>query len=266
MSKERAAKVIGLIKEVRLQMPRIGTRKLYYLLENRLQEIGVGRDKMFAILKANHLLVKPHRAYHKTTDSYHRFRKHKNLIACMTVSRPEQVWVADITYLGNRLNPMYLALITDTYSKKIVGYNLSKSLANQGALSALQMAIKSRRYKGKELIHHSDRGFQYCSDDYQNHLTKASIRCSMTESYDPYANAVAERVNGIIKYEFLNLIKVDDQQIMKKVVEQVVKVYNTKRPHLSCNMLTPEQMHEQDKVIIKTYKSKNLSKAILTEV
>ena len=113
-----------MVSEIRLKMPRIGTRKLYYLLQGSLQELGVGRDKLFSILKANHMLIKPKRSYHITTNSHHRFRKHKNLIDQLGIKRPEQVWVADITYVGNRQNPMYLALITDAYSKKIKGYNV----------------------------------------------------------------------------------------------------------------------------------------------
>jgi len=123
-------------------MPRIGTRKLYYILEESLQSMGVGRDRLFAILKANHLLIKPRRAYHITTNSHHRFRKHKDLIAELPLCRPEQVWVSDITYIGRRNNHSYLALITDAYSKKIVGYDLSDSLSSEGAIRALKMAIK----------------------------------------------------------------------------------------------------------------------------
>lgn len=141
----------------------------------------------------------------------------------MKVIRPEQIWVADITYVGNRSNPMYLALITDAYSKKIVGYDLSKSLATTGALSALKMGLKGRKYKNKDLTHHSDRGFQYCDDDYQKCLKKAKVNCSMTETFDPYANAIAERVNGILKYEFLNLSKTENIQLMNRIVEQVIK-------------------------------------------
>jgi transposase InsO family protein len=251
---------------VRGQMPRIGTRKLYYLLQSDLKDIGVGRDKLFAILKANHMLIKPQKNYRKTTDSYHRFHKHKNLIAGSTPQRPEEVWVSDITYLGNRGNHRYLALVTDAYSKKIVGHNLSTSLSAEGAVKALEMGLKQRRYKDKELIHHSDRGLQYCCDDYQKVLVKKKIKCSMTESYDPYANAVAERVNGIIKQEF-NLDEYDVKlPIMKELVKDSINVYNTKRPHLSCQMKTPEQMHKQSSIKIKTYKKSNRLKASLQSV
>lgn len=249
-----AEEVVGLAFSVRQQMPRIGTRKLYYLLQPRLNNIGVGRDKLFAILKANHMLIRPKKNYRKTTDSLHRFHKHKNLITEMVPQKPEQVWVSDITYIGSRGNHRYLALVTDAYSKKIVGYNLSSSLSAEGAIKALKMGLKQRSYKTRDLIHHSDRGLQYCCDDYQKILLKQKVKCSMTETYDPYANAVAERVNGILKQEF-NLEQYDVRlPVMQALVKNSVEIYNTKRPHLSCQMKTPEQMHNQSSIKIKTYK------------
>ena len=243
-----------MVHEVRLQLPRLGTKKLYFLLQERLNEIGVGRDRLFAILRANRLLIKPRRSYRKTTDSHHRFRKHKNLVAGITPSRPEQVWVADITYLGNRNKHQYLALVTDAYSKKIVGHDLSTSLSQDGAIRALKQSIKGRIYRSNTLIHHSDRGLQYCCDNYQRILTKKKVKCSMTESHDPYANAVAERVNGILKQEFLLEDYNVKLPVMRKLVKDSIEIYNSKRPHWSCNMLTPEQMHEQMEVKIKNYK------------
>jgi transposase InsO family protein len=258
-----AAKVVELVLSVRQQMPRIGTRKLYYLLQDQLSDIGVGRDNLFAILKANHMQISPKKNYRKTTDSYHRFHKHKNLIEGIILQKPEQVWVSDITYIGYRGNHRYLALVTDAYSKKIVGYNLSSSLSADGAVKALKMGLKQRCYKTHDLIHHSDRGLQYCCDDYQKILTKKNVKCSMTEAYDPYANAVAERVNGILKQEF-NLEEYNLKlPIMRSLVKDSVNVYNTKRPHLSCQMKTPEQMHSQSSIKIKTYKKQNLLKASL---
>jgi len=247
-------------------MPRIGTRKLYYLLQSSLQELGIGRDKLFSILKANHMLIKPKRNYHITTNSYHRFGKHKNLIEHLEIVRPEQVWVADITYIGNRQNPMYLALVTDAYSKKIKGYNVSNSLETKGSLKALKTGIRNREYPHKPLIHHSDRGLQYCSNEYQRTIYKNSLKCSMTESYDPYQNAVAERINGILKQEFLLNTQNINLKTMKILVKQSVQIYNQHRPHWSCYMLTPNQMHKQNKVKIKTYKTKNLRELQLSEI
>ena len=265
MSKRQAtaSKVVSMVLEIRKQMPRIGARKLYYLLENPLRELSVGRDKLFAILNANHLSIKPRRSYRITTNSHHRFHKHKNLVDNLPLTRPEQLWVSDITYVGNRNRHSYLALVTDAYSKKVVGFDLSSSLGIDGTLRALKMAVKQRLYKGESLIHHSDRGIQYCSDDYQKLLGKKQIKCSMTEKYDPYANAVAERVNGILKDEF-GLEQYDvDTQTMKKLVKESVNIYNTKRPHFSCYMLTPEQMHHQRGVKIRTYKKTACFKASL---
>ncbi|EDP94523.1 IS3 family transposase [Kordia algicida OT-1] len=261
-----ASDVIELVQSVRIEQPRIGTRKLYHILQESLRSLGVGRDRLFAILKANHMLIKPKRSYHITTNSHHRFRKHNNVIENLDVNRPEQVWVADITYVGNRANPMYLSLITDAYSKMIVGYYLSNTLAVDSSIKALKQAVKNRKYPKERLIHHSDRGLQYCSNQYQRILTKSHIKCSMTESYDPYQNAVAERINGILKQEFLMGTSKIDIKLMKKIVQQSIKVYNTKRPHLSCQMLTPEQMHKQNKVNIKTYKRKNTDKTAVLSV
>lgn len=251
-----ANQVVELVKEVRMRMPRLGTRKLHYLLQPKLKKLGIGRDRLFSILKANHMQITPKRQYHITTNSHHRFRKHKYLLEDMAFIRPNQVWVTDITYIGTRKNPMYLALVTDAYSKKIVGYNVSNSLCTTGALKALEMALKRKRDITKRLIHHSDRGVQYCSNEYQELITKHNLGCSMTESYDPYQNAIAERVNGILKQEFLFGITVSDMQLMNLLITESIDIYNDERPHSSCQMKTPNQMHKQNKIRIKNYKSK----------
>lgn len=247
-------KVLALVKQQRMLMPRLGTRKLYHILYPQLQELKVGRDKLFAILRTNHMLIKPSRTYHITTNSHHRFRKHKNKIINLEPTRPEQLWVSDITYIGTRDYPIYLALITDAYSKQIMGYNVSNSLDTTGAIKALKQAIKHRQYPKAPLIHHSDRGLQYCSNAYQELLEKHKITCSMTESYDPYANAIAERVNGVLKQEFITKFKVLDLNTMQKIVQQSIDIYNQIRPHWSCHMLTPVQMHQQKQLKIRSYK------------
>ncbi len=257
-----AYKVVELVKGVRMEQPRIGTKKLYYILSEELASLGVGRDRLFDILRANKLLIKRQKSYHITTNSHHRFRKHANLIENLEVTRPEQVWVADITYLGNRKNPMYLSLVTDAYSKKIIGYHLDKTLEVSSTVEALDMAIKNRMYPDKKLIHHSDRGLQYCSNLYQDILSKHNIKCSMTESYDPYQNAIAERVNGILKQEFFMNTTNLNIKIMKKIVKQSIAIYNSKRPHWSCFFKTPNQTHLQNKLKIKSYRKKTSSKAI----
>lgn len=252
--KSRAVKVIELVESIRIQMPKIGTRKLYFLLEEELKQLHVGRDMLFRILKANHMLIQPKRRYHVTTNSYHRFKKHKNLIENVVPERPEQIWVSDITYVGNRENPMYLALVTDAYSKQIMGHDLSNSLDVSGSIRALKMAVKKRKYKNNVVTHHSDRGLQYCSNEYQNLLQRSKINCSMTESYDPYANAVAERINGILKGEFIGYKNKCSLQTMEKLIKNSINIYNEQRPHFSCFYKTPRQMHQQNEIKIKTYK------------
>ena len=155
---------------------------------------------------------------------------------------------------------MYLALVTDAYSKRIMGYDVSDSLDVKGSIRALKMAIKTREYKPDTLVHHSDRGLQYCSNQYQALLKKGKLECSMTESYDPYANAVAERINGILKAEFIGYNTSHKLPVMQQLVSDSIRIYNTYRPHYSCFMKTPEQMHEQNEIKIRTYKNKYTSK------
>jgi transposase InsO family protein len=265
-SRKKAEQVIELVENIRIKMPKLGGRKLYFLLSEPLKELKIGRDKFFNILRANHLLIIPKRSYHVTTNSHHRFRKHKNLVSDYQVTKPNQVWVADITYIGNRKNPSYLSLITDAYSKKIVGHHVAENLTTEGSLLALKKAIKNQEPVLKSLIHHSDRGLQYCSDEYQRILEKNNIKCSMTQNSDPYENAVAERINGILKQEF-DIDKFDvETKIKRKIVDESIKIYNELRPHFSNHYLTPNQMHKQEKLKIKTYKNKNQSKNVFALV
>ena len=203
--------------------------------------ISVGRKRKFKV----------------TTDSKHKYRVFPNLLNReFDVRIPGTVWVSDITYIGNRKNPSYLALITDAYSKKIMGYNVSDSLNVKGSLFALEMALKNRVYKNEPIIHHSDRGLQYCSNEYQQILDKNDIRPSMTEQYDPYENAIAERINGVLKQEFA-VDKYDTNlEIKSELVRNAIKIYNNLRPHLSNYMLTPNQMHRQKTIKRKQYKNK----------
>ena len=265
-SKNKAEQVVELVENIRMKMPKIGGRKLYFMLNEPLKTLKIGRDKFFNILKANHLLITPKRSYHITTNSHHRFRKHKNLVLDYQITKPNQVWVADITYIGNRKNPSYLSLITDAYSKKIVGHYVAENLTTEGSLLALKKAINTTELKELSLIHHSDRGLQYCSDEYQKNLEKNNINCSMTQNSDPYENAVAERINGILKQEF-NIDKFDvETKIKRKIVEESIEIYNELRPHFSNHYLTPNQMHKQEKLKIKTYKNKNQSKNVFALV
>lgn len=262
----KARLVVDMVLEIRKQMPRIGSKKLYYLLHQDLKTLKIGRDKFIDILRSNHLLITPKRSYHITTNSHHRFRKYTNQIIDLEINKPEQVWVSDITYIGKRDKPCYLSLITDAYSKKIVGYNVSDNLNTESSLAALRLAIKQRKNKDLILIHHSDRGLQYCANEYQKVLSKNRIKPSMTQNADPYENAVAERINGILKQEF-NIDKYNkDLPIMKQIIKETVEIYNEKRPHYSNHMLTPNQMHQQSTLKMKTYKSKNTCKNVFASV
>ena len=247
--------ILDLIKPIRKRMSRVGTIKLYDMIKNDMTKnnINMGRDKLFTFLRQEKMLVKKKKNYTKTTDSFHRFRKHKNLIKDIEVNAPEQVWVSDITYIKTELGHTYLSLITDYYSKKILGYHLADNLKTESSLIALKMAIKSRQYPDRKLIHHSDRGFQYCSDDYIAMLTDNNIQPSMTEVYDPYENAIAERVNGILKDEFdIGEGFVNLQQASKEI-KYAIETYNTFRPHFSCQKLTPQQAHDFGNYTLKKW-------------
>ena len=195
--------VKSLVMNVRIQLPRSGVRKIYHMISGELKAKGIkmGRDKLFAYLRSEHLLVPNRKKYHKTTNSKQWMRKYPNIIKDVEINRPEQVWVADITYLEVMKKHYYLHLITDAYSKRIVGFELSENMHVVTTLKGLSQAISERIYKEK-LTHHSDRGLQYCSSIYTKTLVDNNIEINMTQEYDPYENAVAERVNGILKVEF----------------------------------------------------------------
>ena len=262
----KAEQVVKLVEDLRSIQPHLGGRKLHVMLKVSLKSLKVGRDKFFDILRANHLLIIPTRSYHITTNSHHRFRKHKNLILDYQISKPNQVWVADITYIGNRANPSYLSLVTDAYSKKIVGHHVADNLNTESSLMALKNALKNKKVNLESLIHHSDRGVQYCSNEYQKLLEKNNIKCSMTQNSDPYENAVAERINGILKQEF-DIDKYDvETKLRRKIVNESIEIYNEIRPHFSNHYLTPNQMHDQKLLKMKTYKNKNQSKKVFALV
>lgn len=240
-------RVMAQVLEKRLRQPRLGTRKLHHLIRPTLAAEGmtIGRDALFDLLRWNRLLVPTRRAYHKTTNSHHRFRRHPNLLkagpAQVRATASEQVWVADITYLPTRGRCAYLSLVTDAYSRKIVGYHVHDSLHAAEVSQALKMALKGRR-GSQPLVHHSDRGMQYCSNEYQAIHHKHGLICSMTDGYDCYQNALAERVNGILKNEFLLQLPEDLDQA-QRMVRQSVTIYNTERPHCSLQLKTPDEVH-----------------------
>lgn len=236
--------LLKLVQPIRQLMPRVGGKKLHFLLKEKLAEnaLKIGRDRFFTWLREQDLLISPKRMYVHTTQSNHRFWVHKNLTQEMILKKPNQLWVSDITYLRTRQGFCYLALITDAYSRKIVGYDVSDSLELDGCRRALKHAIQTANDLSG-LVHHSDRGIQYCAGQYTDVLKQNGIRISMAEKGNCYENALAERVNGILKNEF-NLdynFKTKDQA--KKAVHQSVYIYNQYRPHMAINLQTPQQRH-----------------------
>jgi len=255
--RQRAQKalIINLVKQIRKRMPRLGTIKLYELLRPKFEELGIkcGRDKLYQILKNACMLVPRKKKFIRTTQSNHLFTKHSNKIKGIKLKRPEQIWQSDITYIKTKEGNLYLSLITDAYSKRIMGYELSDNLKTESVKRALLKAINNRKYPKRKLIHHSDRGLQYCNPAYTEELEKRRIKISMTTKYDPYENSIAERVNGILKGEF----SISDTRITKKeaqnIIDRSIEIYNNERPHLSCEMMTPNQAHTNGKYDYKKW-------------
>jgi len=244
-----------LVLQVRKYMHRIGSAKLYHILKFDMlcNGIDIGRDKFHKMLKHLCLLVPRKKMFFRTTDSNHLFNKHSNLVKGMTLNKPEQLWVSDITYIKTAAGTMYLSIVTDAYSKKIMGFELSGNLKAESSKRALLMAIKNRKYPNRKLIHHSDRGIQYCCPEYTDVLDKHKIKISMTQKYDPYENSIAERINGILKQEF----DISNNKIPKheaqRIVKNSIKIYNNMRPHFSCNLMTPQIAHLKGKFNYKKW-------------
>lgn len=245
--------ILSQVQGIRKRQPRIGGRKLLV----KLEEIGIqmGRDALFDMLRQNGLLVRRRRNGVRTTNSSHWLRKYPNLIRHFEPMRPNQLWVSDITYLETTEGFLYLFLITDACSKKIVGWSIADNLDADNAVEALQMALRSMKSDCSGLIHHSDRGVQYCSDKYVKLLNRHQIRISMTENGDPLENAIAERVNGILKDEWLYEMGKMSKAAMQKVVPQIIQIYNNERPHLSLNMLTPAVAHQLEDRMRRLWKN-----------
>lgn len=249
--------VLELVAQIRREIPRIGTPKLYRMLKKPLQSQGlkIGRDALHELLLNEGLVIRSKKRHVRTTDSRHWMRKYPNLIKGMTVNQSEQIWVSDITYIMIEDDFNYLSLITDVYSKLILGYCLYHSLEAEGSITALKMAL-NQRIKQTSLIHHSDRGIQYCCSGYVGLLQREKIRISMTQKGDPYENAIAERVNGILKTDFdLGRVFKNSKEALTAVTASI-KAYNTLRPHMSCDYLTPEQAHQMYGPLNKMWKNK----------
>lgn len=238
--------VKALVDKERKLLPRVGTRKLHYLIKEALEQKGLrfGRDKLFDLMRLNGLLIKPRRKYTQTTMSKHWLRKWPNLIKEMPVTRIDQVWVSDITYLKTKEGNCYLNMLTDAYSRKIVGYAVADNMETESMIEALKMATIYRKHKNLPTIHHSDRGLQYCSKEYVLLTSQNNIQLSMTENGDPYENALAERMNRTIKEEFGMDKTIKNRQQAKQLVEESIFLYNQKRPHLALNMKTPDMVYQ----------------------
>lgn len=203
----------------------------------------MGRDALFDVLAANNLLVKRRKRKVYTTQSFHWLRKYPNRIRGFKPCKPNQLWVSDITYWKIESGHLYISFVTDAYSRKIVGYHVADNLEAIETVKALRMAIDESKDPLDNLIHHSDRGIQYCSSGYISLLRKYNVIISMTEKGDPLENPIAERINGIIKNEYLDTYQVETLHVAKQLLETVIDVYNNERPHMSIGNLTPNQVH-----------------------
>lgn len=242
------------VRRIRLKMPRLGGRKLFMILAEKMNKAGLnmGRDAFFNLMRKHGLGVRRRRRYRHTTQSNHWLKKYDNLLKDYAAKTPNEVWVSDITYIDTREGFSYLYLITDAYSRKIVGWSLSRDLKAQAAVDALQMAVKQNKYR--HTIHHSDRGIQYCCSDYISLLNKYNIQVSMSEPASPTQNAIAERVNGILKTEWIYTMDYKGHTEAFQAIKRIINLYNNERPHSSVSMLTPARAHTATENLNRTWK------------
>ena len=249
-------KVLKEVRSIRELDPGIGAYKLFLMLHEVFGVHMFGRNRFYSVLGKNGLMLPPQRRRH-TTSSNHNYRKYKNLVKNFVATAPNQLWVADITYIDTDEGVMYLHLVTDAFTHEIIGWVLSDSLMAVNTIEALRQAIgKAQKYDLAKLIHHSDRGSQYCCNGYVNLLQSYKVNISMTEDYKPTDNAIAERVNGIIKVEWLyRQPRFKSRKDAQEKLARIICFYNTRRPHMSNKMLTPEQKRMQ-------YEEKSLTGAV----
>lgn len=248
--------LLQLVEKERELMPKLGGRKLLETIQPRLPaELSMGRDSFFDFLRRHGLLAGKRRHRVRTTYSNHWLHKYPNLIKEFVPIKANQLWVSDITYIETGQGFVYLNLITDAYSRKIVGWATGATLEAIYTIQALDMALAQLPKKTQGLIHHSDRGVQYCSNDYVKILNKNHIRISMTENGDPRENAIAERVNGILKDEWLNQMKLESLEHTTKELKRIIIIYNRCRPHASLDMKTPEYAHNQSGMFRKHWRT-----------
>lgn len=235
-----------MVSQQRKLLPRLGTRKLYFKLQPTLQRLGLklGRDKLFACLKEFGLLICPKRRYVQTTMSKHHLRKYPNLVKGLRLTHPEQVWASDMTYVKTRQGTCCVSLVTDAFSRRIVGYTAAANMEAVSMGRALKMALSEKQTEAAT-IHHSDRGLQYCSQYYVGLATGKNMMMSMTQDSDPYENALAERMNRTLKEEFGLGGTLDDLEQLELLLAQAAELYNNHRPHLALKMKTPQQVHQE---------------------
>lgn len=249
--------ILRLVSEKRKEVEKAGTIKLLRMLDEsfKAHNIKIGRDKFYDLLKVHGLLLRNRKRSSRTTDSNHRFRKYPNLIREIALTKANTLWVCDITYISTTQGFVYLSLITDAYSHKIIGYSLCRTLERTGPIAALKLALTDCDFQPHSLIHHSDRGIQYCCNEYIELLDKHKIMISMTEKGDPYENAIAERINGILKAEFglhKTFVGFEDAE---RAVTKGISVYNNVRLHASCDYLTPSLAHSKTGPLTRRWKN-----------
>jgi len=255
--------ILEYVLEIRKDAPKMGCQKLLIKCKEYFGEaFYLGRDAFYDLLNENKLMVRIRRRHTRTTDSNHNFHRYPNLIKNFVPSGPNMLWVADITYIPLSVKFCYLSLVTDAYSHKIVGWVLAPSLAYHYTEKALQKAIDKAHSNLEGMIHHSDRGLQYAYPSYITLLEHNGIRPSMTENGDPLENAVAERVNGILKQEWLNAYDFDTIEDVRPVLEKIIDYYNANRPHSSVDWLTPEEAHQRNGILKKHWKNKCYNKFV----
>lgn len=254
--------MIKMVKDYRKKVgSKTGGIKLYTELKQDFinTDIKIGRDKFYRFLRLNNLLVPKTKNYITTTNSNHMYRKYKNLVKDHVPTRPEQLWVSDITYIKTENGHNYLTLVTDAYSKQIMGYKLDNHMRTSLCIEALAMAIKNRKYHNLKLMQHSDRGLQYCNPKYTTFAEQTGITMSMTEQYDPYENAIAEIINRTLKYKYGLKQTIKNTVLAQKMTQQAVYIYNNFRTHFSLNLRKPAEVHLNPNINYKSYRKSKLN-------
>jgi len=236
---QQQEKTLEQVHRIRYDLPRVGGKKLHHLLQLEMEGYTLGRDRLFSLLREERLLILRRRKYAVTTDSRHQLPIYDNKLVGLAIEHPNQVWVSDITYVRTKQGFAYVSFVTDLYSRKIVGYHANHSLELEGCVKAIKMALK----QGVPKIHHSDRGSQYCSPHYTTFLTQKGAEISMADKGNCYQNAVAERINGIMKAEFKLNATFADVAAVQKAVAQAVENYNNKRPHWMLKLKVPAEIY-----------------------